>query len=125
MTLFMDVHTIEGEVTEADVAGAHAADLATQGTLVVRQSVDPAAGPPLHRRRVGAGLPVPQSEELGAAGVPGARCNRPADSYIWLDGYIVQAQCAMGVRHDHPDTAGWVESLATLAARTGMRGFGR
>ena len=31
MPLFMDVHTIEGGVPAADVAGAHAADLATQG----------------------------------------------------------------------------------------------
>jgi hypothetical protein len=30
MALFMDVHSISGGVTEADVAGAHAADLATQ-----------------------------------------------------------------------------------------------
>jgi hypothetical protein len=31
MALFMDTHTIEGGVTEADVAGAHKADLETQG----------------------------------------------------------------------------------------------
>ena len=31
MSLFMDVHTIEGGVTVDDVAGAHAADLETQG----------------------------------------------------------------------------------------------
>ncbi|MGI8874539.1 MAG: DUF4242 domain-containing protein [Egibacteraceae bacterium] len=31
MPLFMDVHTIEGGVTEDDVAGAHKADLETQG----------------------------------------------------------------------------------------------
>ena len=31
MPLFMDVHTIDGGVTDADVAGAHPADLATQG----------------------------------------------------------------------------------------------
>ena len=31
MALFMDVHNIEGGVTAADAAGAHAADVATQG----------------------------------------------------------------------------------------------
>lgn len=31
MSLFMDVHNIEGGVSAADVAGAHEADLATQG----------------------------------------------------------------------------------------------
>ena len=35
MPRFMDVHTIEGGVTEADVAGAHQADLATQGAFGV------------------------------------------------------------------------------------------
>ncbi len=30
MALFMDVHNLEGGVTVGDVAGAHAADLATQ-----------------------------------------------------------------------------------------------
>lgn len=30
MPLFMDVHTIEGGVSEADVAGAHEKDLAVQ-----------------------------------------------------------------------------------------------
>jgi len=31
MQLFMDVHHIDGGVSAADVAGAHQADLATQG----------------------------------------------------------------------------------------------
>jgi len=31
MPLFMDVHNMEGGVTVADVAGAHEADLKTQG----------------------------------------------------------------------------------------------
>jgi len=47
MPLYMDVHTIEGGVTEADVAGAHAADLAAQGAHGVnyrRYWVDEAAG---------------------------------------------------------------------------------
>jgi hypothetical protein len=37
MALFMDVHTIEeGRVAAADVAGAHAADLQTQGEFDVK-----------------------------------------------------------------------------------------
>ena len=47
MPMYMDVHTIEGGVTEADVAGAHAADLATQdkhGVNYVRYWVDEEAG---------------------------------------------------------------------------------
>jgi DNA-binding SARP family transcriptional activator len=51
------------------------------------------------------------------------RANRLADPYVWLDGYILDAQCELGRRHHHPDTRTWVEALRTLASRTGMRGF--
>lgn len=47
MSLFMDVHTIEGGVSAADVADAHARDLATQGKFGVsylRYWVDEDAG---------------------------------------------------------------------------------
>lgn len=47
MSLFMDVHSIEGGVTVADVADAHAADLETQATYGVsylRYWVDESAG---------------------------------------------------------------------------------
>ena len=47
MALFMDVHTIAGGVSANDVAGAHKADLATQGAYGVNYSrywVDEQAG---------------------------------------------------------------------------------
>jgi uncharacterized protein DUF4242 len=47
MTLFMDVHTIEGGVSAADVIGAHEADLKVQGKYDVnylRYWVDETAG---------------------------------------------------------------------------------
>jgi hypothetical protein len=47
MGLFMDVHNIEGGVTASDVAGAHQADLATQGEFGVnylKYWVDEVAG---------------------------------------------------------------------------------
>ncbi|MDT4975439.1 MAG: hypothetical protein QOG98_1197, partial [Pseudonocardiales bacterium] len=47
MSLFMDVHNIKGGVSAADVAGAHQADLATQGPHGVnylRYWVDEQAG---------------------------------------------------------------------------------
>jgi Nickel responsive protein SCO4226-like len=47
MPLFMDVHSIEGGVTESDVAAAHQADLAAQGAHGVqylRYWVDEGAG---------------------------------------------------------------------------------
>jgi hypothetical protein len=47
MPTFMDVHTVEGGVSASDVAGAHMADLATQGKYGVdykRYWVDEDAG---------------------------------------------------------------------------------
>jgi hypothetical protein len=47
MALYMDVHSIEGGVSAADVAGAHRRDLATQGDFDVdylRYWVDEEAG---------------------------------------------------------------------------------
>jgi tetratricopeptide (TPR) repeat protein len=50
-----------------------------------------------------------------------ARSSRLAEPYLWLDGYILDAQCDLGRRHGHPDTGLWVETLRNLAARSGMR----
>jgi hypothetical protein len=50
-----------------------------------------------------------------------ARCNRLADPYVWLDAYILDAQCELGRRHGHPDTATWVETMHRLSSRTSMR----
>ena len=49
------------------------------------------------------------------------RSNRLSDSYVWLDAHILDVQCELGLRHGHPETAGWVETLSELASRTGMR----
>ena len=49
------------------------------------------------------------------------RCNRLADPYVWLDAYIIDAQCQLGRRHRHPDTAQWVEVMHRLSSRTAMR----
>jgi len=50
-----------------------------------------------------------------------ARSGRLAEPYLWLDGYILDAQCELGQRYGHPDTGAWVEALRTLAGRSGMR----
>jgi hypothetical protein len=49
------------------------------------------------------------------------RTNRVSDPYVWLDGYILDAQCTLGRRHGHPKTARWVDELRVLASRTGMK----
>jgi DNA-binding SARP family transcriptional activator len=48
-------------------------------------------------------------------------CHRYADPYVWLDAYILDALCALGRRHDHPETREWAGRLTDLASRTGMR----
>jgi DNA-binding SARP family transcriptional activator len=50
-----------------------------------------------------------------------ARCNRLADPYVWLDAYILDALCELGLRHGHPDTPAWIGVMRDLTARTGMR----
>jgi DNA-binding SARP family transcriptional activator len=50
-----------------------------------------------------------------------ARCNRLEDPYVWLDVHILDAQCELGRRHEHPETRRWVDTMGELAARTGMR----
>ncbi|MBU2667840.1 hypothetical protein KOI35_30445 [Actinoplanes bogorensis] len=49
------------------------------------------------------------------------RSNRLADPYVWLDAYILDAQCELGRRHGHPGVDGWIDTLRRLASRTGMR----
>ena len=50
-----------------------------------------------------------------------ARCNRLADPYVWLDVYILDAQCDLGRRHGHPRTRLWTDTMRQLASRTGMK----
>jgi len=50
-----------------------------------------------------------------------ARSNRFADPYVWLDGYILDTQCRLGLRHRHADTERWANTLHELASRTGMK----
>ena len=66
----------------------------------------------------GAGEPSRAFELLADARV---RCNRLADPYVWLDGYILDAQCELGLRHNHSATTEWIEAMSRLAARTGMK----
>jgi hypothetical protein len=92
-----------------------------------------------HARRLGAGveavlvcqpvtywsdatLPVPPVGETLADAR--ARADRLADPYVWLDAYILDAQCTLGRRHRHPDTLRWTEAMRLITARTGMRELG-
>jgi DNA-binding SARP family transcriptional activator len=49
------------------------------------------------------------------------RSDRLADPYVWLDAYILDAQCTLGRRHEHAATPRWVEEMRVLTSRTGMK----
>jgi DNA-binding SARP family transcriptional activator len=50
-----------------------------------------------------------------------ARSSRLADPYVWLDVYILDAMCALGVRYGHPSADEWIDAMNEKASRTGMR----
>jgi DNA-binding SARP family transcriptional activator len=49
------------------------------------------------------------------------RTTRLPDPYAWVDVHLLDAMCALGVRHHHPKAAAWVEEMRELSARHGMR----
>jgi hypothetical protein len=51
------------------------------------------------------------------------RCVRLADAWLWIEAYTLDALCALAVEHRLPAAATWIDALAALAARTGMRQF--
>ena len=48
------------------------------------------------------------------------RCVR-LDAYLWVEGYRLDALCALAVEQGRPEAARWIEDLEALATRTGMR----
>jgi tetratricopeptide (TPR) repeat protein len=49
------------------------------------------------------------------------RCVRLPDAWLWVEGYCLDALCALAIEHRRPEAASWVADLETLATRTGMR----
>ena len=49
------------------------------------------------------------------------RCARLPDAYLWVEAYTLDALCSIAVAHDVQAAPAWVEELAQLAGRTGMR----
>jgi len=49
------------------------------------------------------------------------RAARLPDAYLWVKAYTLDALCSIGVAHEVPAAPTWVEELAELAGRTGMR----
>jgi DNA-binding SARP family transcriptional activator len=51
------------------------------------------------------------------------RCVRLPDAWLWIEAYTLDALCSLAVEHQLPAAPAWIEALAALAARTGMRQF--
>lgn len=49
------------------------------------------------------------------------RCNRLADPYVWLDAYILDGLCELGLRHGHLATESWIDEMGKVASRGGMK----
>jgi tetratricopeptide (TPR) repeat protein len=49
------------------------------------------------------------------------RCRRLSDTYKWAEVYILEAQCRLGVAHDHESAREWIAELIEVSSRTGMR----
>jgi DNA-binding SARP family transcriptional activator len=51
------------------------------------------------------------------------RCVRLPDAWLWIEAYTLDALCSLTVEHGLAAAPAWIEELAALAARTGMRQF--
>jgi DNA-binding SARP family transcriptional activator len=110
----------ETQLARADPAGA--ADLLQQAFARARQLGDPcweamsARGLALTAEAAG-----DTSRAFTLLSDARTRSHRLAEPYLWLDGYILDAQCDLGRRYAHPDTSTWVGTMQDLTARTGMK----
>jgi DNA-binding SARP family transcriptional activator len=50
-----------------------------------------------------------------------SRCVRLPDAWLWVEGYCLDALCALAIQHRRPEAPRWVADLEALATRTGMR----
>ncbi len=113
--LLADVDLADGNIDAAEAAFEHAHALALQ------------LGDPCwegHAAR-GLGLVAAQRGDLETAlrWVTEARdrCVRLPDAYLWVEGYCLDALCALAVEHQPVEAARWIDDLEALATRTGMR----
>jgi DNA-binding SARP family transcriptional activator len=51
------------------------------------------------------------------------RCVRLPDAWLWIEAYTLDALCSLAVEHRLGAAPAWIDALAALAARTGMRQF--
>jgi DNA-binding SARP family transcriptional activator len=49
------------------------------------------------------------------------RCVRLPDAYLWVEGYCLDALCALALEHQRAQAPQWISDMEALATRTGMR----
>jgi tetratricopeptide (TPR) repeat protein len=115
--LLADVDLIEDRIDAASTAYEHAHALALQ------------LGDPCWEGLAARGLGLVSAHQGDA---PAAlrwltearhRCVRLPDAYLWVEGYCLDALCALALDHQRPTAAKWIDDLEALASRTGMREF--
>jgi hypothetical protein len=113
--LLAEVDLLEGNVDAASAAYEHAHALALQ------------LGDPCWEGCAARGLGLVAAHRGDAAAAlqwtteARQRCVRLSDAYLWVEGYCLDALCALAVEHRLVEAAQWIDDLEALATRTGMR----
>jgi len=114
-SLLAEVDLLEGNVDAASAAYEHAHALALQ------------LGDPCWEGCAARGLGLVAAHRGDAAAAlqwtteARQRCVRLSDAYLWVEGYCLDALCALAVEHRLVEAAQWIDDLEALATRTGMR----
>ena len=113
--LLADVDLAEGRVDAAATAYEHAHALALQ------------LGDPCWEGHAARGLGLVAAHHGDAATAlhwvteARYRCVRLPDAYLWVEGYCLDALCALALEHHRVEASRWIDDLEALATRTGMR----
>jgi DNA-binding SARP family transcriptional activator len=114
-SLLAEVNRTEGRVEQAEDQYAHAFALACQIGDPCWEGVS-ARGAALLRADAGDVASALKWLEDGWT-----RCSRWPDAYQWVNGYVLDAGCEVTIAAGDPSAVGWVDRLAGVAARSGMR----
>jgi DNA-binding SARP family transcriptional activator len=113
--LLADVDLAEGKVEVASAAYEHALALALQ------------LGDPCWEGLAARGLGLVAARRgdtataLHAIAEARHRCVRLPDAWLWVEGYCLDALCALALDHERAGASQWIHDMEALAARTGMR----
>jgi DNA-binding SARP family transcriptional activator len=114
-SLLAEVDLIEGNVDAAARAYEHAYALAVQlGDTCWEGLAARGMGLVANRR----GDPVSALQWLTEARLG---CARLPDTWLWVEGYCLDALCSLAIQHNRSTATQWVADLDALATRTGMR----